>query len=70
MPKNSIVLYFVLVWESEQTYIFNSLDLVWVKFHNIDSVTRLGDLLHFEQLFKDYCSNYLAQIAHIFLQFL
>ena len=34
------------------------------------SVTRLGDLLHFGQLFKAYGNNYFAQIAHIFRQFL
>ena len=34
------------------------------------SVTRLGDLLHFRQLFKACGNNYFAQIAHIFRQFL
>ena len=34
------------------------------------SVTRLGDLLHFGQLFKAFNNNYFAQIAHIFKQFL
>ena len=29
------------------------------------SVARLGDLLHFWQLFKAYCNNYSAQIVHI-----
>ena len=29
------------------------------------SVTRLGDLLHFGQLFKACGNNYFAQIAHI-----
>ena len=29
------------------------------------SVTRLGNLLHFGQLFKAYGNNYFAQIAHI-----
>ena len=29
------------------------------------SVTRLGDLLHFGQLFKASGNNYFAQIAHI-----
>ena len=29
------------------------------------SVTRLGVLLHFGQLFKDCGNNYFAQIAHI-----
>ena len=28
-------------------------------------VTRLGDLLHFGQLFKDCGNNYFAQIVHI-----
>ena len=28
-------------------------------------VTRLGDFLHFEQLFKAPGNNYFAQIAHI-----
>ena len=34
------------------------------------SVTRLGDLLHYGQLFKASGNNYFAQIAHIFRQFL
>ena len=32
---------------------------------NLHSVTRLGDLLHFGQLFKACGSNYFDQIAHI-----
>ena len=28
-------------------------------------MTRLGDLLHFGQLFKDCGNNYFAQIVHI-----
>ena len=35
----------------------------------ISSVARLGDLLHFGQLFKACGNNYFAQIAHIFIQF-
>ena len=35
-----------------------------------NSVTRLGDLMHFGQLFKASGNNYFAQIAHIFMQFL
>ena len=31
----------------------------------VDSVTRLGDFLDFGQLFKPFCCNYFAQIAHI-----
>ena len=34
------------------------------------SVTRLGDLLHYEQHFKVSGDNYLANIAHIFRPFL
>ena len=34
------------------------------------SVTRLGDLLHFGQLFIPGGNNYFAQIAHIVRQFL
>ena len=34
------------------------------------SVTRLGDLLHFGQLFKACGNNYFTQIAHIIRQFL
>ena len=34
------------------------------------SVTRLGDLLYFGQLFKACGNNYFAQIANIFRQFL
>ena len=33
-------------------------------------VTRLGNLLHFEQLFKAFGNNEFAQISHIFRQFL
>ena len=33
-----------------------------------DSVTRLGDLLHFGPLFKAGGNNYFAQIAHMFRQ--
>ena len=33
------------------------------------SVTRFGNLFHFEQLFKACGNNYFAQIAHIFRQF-
>ena len=33
------------------------------------SVTRLGDLLHFEQLFKACGNNYFTQIAHISVNF-
>ena len=29
------------------------------------SLTRLGDLLHFGQLFKAFGNNYFAQITHI-----
>ena len=36
----------------------------------VDSVTRLGDLLYFGQLFKANGNNYFAQNAHIFQQFL
>ena len=36
----------------------------------ITSVTRLGDLLHFGQLFKACGNNYFAQIVHIFKDFL
>ena len=34
------------------------------------SVTRLGDLLDFGQLFKAFGNNYFAQISHILRQFL
>ena len=34
------------------------------------SVTRLGALLHFGQLFKAYGNNYFTQIIHMFIQFL
>ena len=36
----------------------------------VDSVTRLGDLLYFGQLFKACDNNYFAQNAHIFRKFL
>ena len=32
------------------------------------SVTRMGDLLHFGQLFQACGKNYFAQIAHIFIK--
>ena len=41
-----------------------------VTFCTIHSVTRLGDLLHFEQLFKVFGNSYFAQIAHIYSTFL
>ena len=31
----------------------------------VSSFTRLGDFLHFGQLFKAYGNNYFAHIAHI-----
>ena len=34
-----------------------------------ECVTRLGDLLHFGQLFKACSNDYFAQITHIFSQF-
>ena len=34
-----------------------------------NSVTRLGDLLHFGQLYKACGNSYFAQIAHICRQF-
>ena len=36
----------------------------------LDSVTRLGDLLDFGQLFKAFGNNRFAQISHIPRQFL
>ena len=35
----------------------------------LSNVTRLGDLLHFGQLFKASGNNYCTQIAHIFVIF-
>ena len=35
-----------------------------------DSVSRLGDLLDFGQLFKVFGTNLFAQISHILRQFL
>ena len=40
-----------------------------MKFELVVSVTRLGDLLHFWQLFKAGGNNYFAQISHIFGNF-
>ena len=34
------------------------------------SVTRLGDVLDFGQIFRAFCNNYFAQISHILRQFL
>ena len=39
-------------------------------FLSCTSVTRLGDLLHFGQLFKACGNNYFGQIAQICKQFL
>ena len=39
------------------------------RFTTASSVTRLGDLFHFGQLFKAGGNNYFAQIAHIFDKF-
>ena len=35
-----------------------------------NSVTRLGDLLHFGQLFKAFGNNKFAKIAYVFSKFL
>ena len=48
-------------------YLYKCVDLLEL---GIGSVTRLGDLLHFGQLFKACGINYFAQNAHIFRQFL
>ena len=40
------------------------------KYIIVTSVTRLGDLLHFGQLFKAFGNNEFAQISHILKQFL
>ena len=45
-----------------------TLQFLWVILKN--SVTRLGDLLHFGKLFKACGNNYFGRIAHIFRQFL
>ena len=37
---------------------------------HLSSVTRLGDLLDFGQLFKVCGNNWFAQITHIFRRFL
>ena len=42
------------------------LETEWQRQRQRTSVTRLGDLLHFGQLFKTCGNNYFAQIAHIF----
>ena len=42
---------------------------IWVRFLAF-SVTRLGDLLDFGQLFKAFGKNYFTQISHILKQFL
>ena len=36
----------------------------------LSSVTKMGDLMHFGQLFKACGNNYFAQIAYIIIQFL
>ena len=54
----------LFTWESS-TYL--SEDVQWVTL--AVSVTRLGNLLHFGQLFKACGDNYFAQMAHIFRQF-
>ena len=41
-----------------------------MSFYYSSSVTRLGNLLHFGQLFKSCGNNYFAKMAHIFRQFL
>ena len=35
--------------------------------NEVSSVTRLGDLLHFWQLFKAFGNSYFAQNVHIFI---
>ena len=41
------------------------LETEWQRQRQRTSVTRLGDLLHFGQLFKTCGNNYFAQIAYI-----
>ena len=43
---------------------------IFLRYSVVASVTRLGHLLHFGQLFKACGHNYFAQIAHIFMLFL
>ena len=42
----------------------------WSGAELINSVTRLGDLLDFGQVFKAFGNNQFAQISHILRQFL
>ena len=42
----------------------------WVVGWSTTSVTRLGDLLDFGQLFKAFVNKKFAQISHILWQFL
>ena len=54
-----------------RTKFYNDLlqDKSWAMTCNLISVTILGDLLDFGQLFKAFRSNYFAQISHILRHF-
>ena len=52
---------FLLLFETGTQYLPS-----WYRY----SVTRLGDLLDFGQLFKAFSNNYFAQISHILRHFL
>ena len=44
-------------------------ELMTYRMWAISSVTRVGDFLHFGQLFKAFCNNEFAQIYYILRQF-
>ena len=63
MNINGVLLFYLTVYASVLDLIFQEAILLSIPI----SVTRLGNLLHFGQLFKA-CGN--NQFAHIFRQFL
>ena len=65
MNINGVLLFYLTVYASVLDLIFQEAILLSIPI----SVTRLGNLLHFGQLFKAYGNNYFVQIAHISRQF-
>ena len=57
----------IYIWHARKAYIWKELG---GSLGFISSVTRLGDLLDFGQLFKAVGSNQFTQISHILWQFL
>ena len=68
---------FVQLWENLGYFLIQLLVTLLIKKFLYDtsvftlkiSVTRVGDFLHFGQLFKAFCNNEFSQISYIIRQF-